>query len=1577
MAAVQDVMAEGMPKFEYTQRKKKGKGETVTLSQVRAVMKTNPTGQTKLQAERDLAGILKKVKSELQAKYQKALDKNVKQEFLKAKIYDTFLKKNKKELLDRLPIEDLVALERLSDNKILTKVVKKNLNPTEVKQYEGSGNLTTATTTQGPTLYSRLNPTEKQFVDFFNVRGRKDALAKILSAELGLDATMQNLTSEKVVDEIAKGNPQILEQLGEQALKDFALAIGRGTSFKFSLAETVGMEGQLAEDYKALQPTLIDQIIDMEVSDPMSVKLAVDVVYSAKKFAPHRTQIKKVFEKLLKPYRKAIAQEGKTEFNLQEYITSVESAIDAENSISKMWGQKPMAEALRDPDDIANFKKFDNRLAQQRLLDLAGKDKDGKQNPVTEQIKIEQAIQDLRWQYGRQKGTKPGTAKARGMVYANPAQLFEEFFLPNYGFKSVKLEGSGAKRTASFEIASTGKFTKPVPFQASPKQEVTEGMVPGGTMSQTEIDFREEIAEQAFNYVVNSYKAAKTLLDNGGGTKLDMAMLMNMYGQFMQGPIRAAAPFRYRALDAPTTELRDKDGNKNFEYEHGIPAKIFNLLVADAIFFNNKEIDLQKLKDSYAVGAIPIDMNDNFSAFFADRMQFGYEVGDIAPMRWYNMFTRGRAAYAVEDVRTGDRFGEREAKLWKEQQKANAANKFSLSNNVVDMSNLNMDEVLDYAQKVDQALKNARNPNAPVKKIRVFDFDDTLATSENVVFYTMPDGKKGQLNAEEFAKKGLELAEQGAVMDFTDFNTVRDGGTGPLADLARTIIEKRGSEDVFVLTARAPQAQQAIYDFLQGVGINIPLDNITGLGNSTGAAKAEWIVGKAAEGYNDFYFADDAIQNVQSVKAALSQIDVKSKVQQAKFKFSENVDEDFNKIIESSFGIEWYKEFSAAKGQVMGEGKGKRMIHPYSAEDFEGLLYPLLGKGKVGEANYQWFKDHLIDPYNRGVRDMNTSRINLMDDFKALKNTLTGVPKTMKNINETGFSNENSMRVYIWSQLGYDIPGLSKTDLKEINNLVENSEELTAFANQVLNISKGDYVKPGEGWLAGTITTDFMDVLKDVKRKEFLSEFIENSDIIFSEKNMAKLEAALGPKYVEAVKNILARMKSGSNRLQSQNRIADGILDYLNNAQGVVLFLNMRSALLQGISSANFINWSNNNIYKAGKAFANQPQYWSDFMRLMNSDYLIDRRNGLKMNINENEIANLAKTSKNKAKAVISYIIEKGYIPTKFMDSFAIASGGATYFRNRTNDLIENEGLTKEQAEAQAYEEFVALAEKSQQSSDPSKISQQQASDLGRIFLNWANTQMQYLRIQKKATQDIINRRGSDLDNASKIIYYGVIQNLWFQAAHAAVFALAFGDVDDEEFKENKIVNTANGMTDNILRGLGISGQVVSVLKNTAFDIYERSGRSRPEYIDAAWELIRLSPVISSKVSRVKQALWNFDSKKRRQEMIDKGFSIDNPAYMATAKIISAVTNVPVDRLLLKMENVMDATAAETETWMRIALLLGWPKWQLEPKMKKKKDKSTWGMPTKKEIEQNTNWGKSKGYESKEKNTWGQPVNTK
>ena len=423
------------------------------------------------------------------------------------------------------------------------------------------------------------------------------------------------------------------------------------------------------------------------------------------------------------------------------------------------------------------------------------------------------------------------------------------------------------------------------------------------------------------------------------------------------------------------------------------------------------------------------------------------------------------------------------------------------------------------------------------------------------------------------------------------------------------------------------------------------------------------------------------------------------------------------------------------------------------------------------------------------------------------------------------------------------------------------------------------------------------------------------------------------------MENILARMKSGKNRLASGNRLSNRVLDYINNSTGVIMFFNMRSAVLQSISATNFINWSFNNPYQAGKAFANQKQYWSDFMFLMNSDYLRDRRKGQKLDISEAEIANAAATATNKARAAISYILSKGYLPTQMMDSFAIASGGATYYRNRINNLIK-QGLDVKEAEAQAYTEFIEKSEESQQSSDPSKISAQQASDLGRLTLTFNVTPMQYGRLTKKAYLDLINGRGDAKENISKIAYYTFIQNLIFNSLQQAVFAIGFGDGDDDKKKEEKFYDTANGMADTILRGLGIGGVAITVVKNFLLDLYERSGKSRPEYVDSIWKLTQFSPPISSKISRLRQAAWYFDSKKRRQDMIDKGFSIDNNAYKAAAKVIAATTNVPLDRLLLKMENVNAALSEEADWWQSMAMLLGWPKWQIMPDEKKTKVKS-------------------------------------
>jgi hypothetical protein len=85
-------------------------------------------------------------------------------------------------------------------------------------------------------------------------------------------------------------------------------------------------------------------------------------------------------------------------------------------------------------------------------------------------------------------------------------------------------------------------------------------------------------------------------------------------------------------------------------------------------------------------------------------------------------------------------------------------------------------------------------------------------------------------------------------------------------------------------------------------------------------------------------------------------------------------------------------------------------------------------------------------------------------------------------------------------------------------------------------------------------------------------------------------------------------------------------------------------------------------------------------------------------------------------------------------------------------------------------------------------------------------------------------------------------------------------------------------------------------------------------------------------LSKFKSAAYPFDTKKRRQEVFDKGFSLDNPAYESMAKVITATTNVPLDRMYTKIENLKHAMADETEAWQAIANVLGWPTWQLEQK---------------------------------------------
>ena len=850
--------------------------------------------------------------------------------------------------------------------------------------------------------------------------------------------------------------------------------------------------------------------------------------------------------------------------------------------------------------------------------------------------------------------------------------------------------------------------------------------------------------------------------------------------------------------------------------------------------------------------------------------------------------------------------------------------------------------------KINKAISFSRSTNNSTKGITVLDFDDTLATTKSLVKFTRPDGTTGTLNAEQYASTYENLLDQGYTFDFSEFNKVVKGKLAPLFQKALKLQSKFGPKNMFVLTARPPAAQKAIFDFLKANGLNIPINNITGLGNSTAESKALWVADKVGEGYNDFYFADDALQNVKAVKNMLDQFDVKSKVQQAKLKFSKSMNEKFNDILQEVTGIESQKRFAAIKGRKRGEGKGKfRFFIPPSHEDFVGLLYNFLGKGKEGNAHRDFFEQALVRPLNRANREYDTARQSIANDFKALNKRFPDVKSKLPTKTPDGdFTYQDAVRIYLWNKHGYDIPGLSEIDLANLVEIVMSDTELQAYAENINVISKQEtYVKPTDGWNSGDLRVDLDDATGRVGREQYFTEFLENVGIVFSEENLNKIEAGYGKGVRSALEDILYRIKTGKNRPTGQNEQVNKLMNYLNGSVGTVMFFNMRSALLQQMSIVNYINFADNNIFAVAKTFANQEQYWADWSFIFNSDMLKQRRGGIQTDVNGAELAASLRNSKDITRKLISKLLELGFLPTQIGDNVAIATGGASYYRNRINTYLK-QGLSKKEAEARAFTDFQDITQSTQQSARPDMVSQQQASVIGKVILNFQNVTSQFNRLGKKAFQDIYNRRitkpnttqmQSDISNASRITYYFAVQNAIFYTLQTALFAMMF---DDDEEDNNKLFlkkkeRLINGSIDSVLRGSGLIGGVIATLKNVAIAFArQRDVKYNPDESAVALEALNLSPVLGIKIRKIVNAEKTLNyNKKVIKEM--ETFDIDNPQWSAVTSYTESLTNIPLNRLYNKTQNVRQALNNEHSAWERSLMFLGWSQYNLNLKNKK------------------------------------------
>jgi len=158
--------------------------------------------------------------------------------------------------------------------------------------------------------------------------------------------------------------------------------------------------------------------------------------------------------------------------------------------------------------------------------------------------------------------------------------------------------------------------------------------------------------------------------------------------------------------------------------------------------------------------------------------------------------------------------------------------------------------------------KEVSQDTSSISFLYLFDFDDTLAETENVVGVKYIDHETGEvsgedsLSSDEFETYRQKSEEERAsdVLDFSDFDNVKN--PVPIDNVVK--IMKHALVDsksfVAIITARPSNAAKEIFDFLKGHGIGISMEHINTVGDSGGKPEHKLDVAKK---YVERFFPDE------------------------------------------------------------------------------------------------------------------------------------------------------------------------------------------------------------------------------------------------------------------------------------------------------------------------------------------------------------------------------------------------------------------------------------------------------------------------------------------------------------------------------------------------------------------------------------------------------------------------------------------------------------------------------------------------------------------------------------------------
>ena len=181
----------------------------------------------------------------------------------------------------------------------------------------------------------------------------------------------------------------------------------------------------------------------------------------------------------------------------------------------------------------------------------------------------------------------------------------------------------------------------------------------------------------------------------------------------------------------------------------------------------------------------------------------------------------------------------------------------------------------------------------PIKKLRIFDFDETIAYTDSEVRATSPEGNEIGFPDQEAWDNFIE--DMGSVedaeaagwsFDFSDYSKVSNPEenemiTKIIADVIAAN-ERNPERELYVITARGPEARGPIRRYLKSLGLNPKaFENVIGLAGASKRDEIERIIQKHTDAdgnttIESIHFFDDSdihLADVTQLRADFPEIE--------------------------------------------------------------------------------------------------------------------------------------------------------------------------------------------------------------------------------------------------------------------------------------------------------------------------------------------------------------------------------------------------------------------------------------------------------------------------------------------------------------------------------------------------------------------------------------------------------------------------------------------------------------------------------------------------------------------------------